>query len=121
MEALGINLVEEPTFFGLIVSLTAGFVRPLREILGLLDRVETLARQLAADPFAQVGPSGVPAQAVWAEFAGGAGRARSLLVDQRDSFRDAIAEAEARAVARDIERKFTEDPRGELFESPEEA
>lgn len=121
MEALGITLLDETTFFDLIVSLTASFARPVRKLLDLLQRVENLAALLETNPFAQIGPAGVPLQVLWGQFRGDVSEARLRLLRQQASFREAIADEEARALVREIQRRFAEDPRGPMFQQPEEA
>lgn len=93
MEALGIQLRDEPEVFDIILALLGAFIAPLGAIFSLLDDVEELARLLETNPFAQIGPAGVPLQVAWTEFGDRARDLRLQGITARDKFREGIEEA----------------------------
>ena len=90
MEALDIQLTEKVTAFDLVLTLLGTFIAPLGAIFTLLEDVEELATFLAQDPFAQIGPAGVPLQAQWGEFELRARTLRLQGINARDTFRRRI-------------------------------
>lgn len=95
MEALGITLAPQTTFFDIIVIIARSFLGPLDEVLSFLEDVEQLADFLDDDPFAQIGPAGVPLQLEWAGFEIRARTLRLRMAQERSKFREAIEAEQA--------------------------
>ena len=129
MEALGITLSEaDPTFRDFLVAIARFFVRPLDIALNALETASQTARsalqvisEISSADFRLGGPGKAAIQRALNSLISDAGTARNALVQERRAFRASIMRADRERVAREVERLFTLDPRGELFQPIEGA